>query len=156
VTRPTRPTRRTAGAAGAAVAAPVDATRLYVALGRLTRALRREATAPVSHGVLSALVTVVKEGPLRSGELAVREGVAPPSITKIVISLEQAGYVERGPDPEDGRAALISATATGRNLVESTRELRLHGLVRRIDELDPDVAAALMAAIPALEALAED
>jgi DNA-binding MarR family transcriptional regulator len=141
---------------GTAVAAPVDATRLYVALGRLTRALRREAAAPVSHGVLSALVTVVKEGPLRSGELAVREGVAPPSITKIVAGLEQASYVERVPDPEDGRAALISATPAGRALVESTRELRLHGLARRIDELPPDLAAALSAALPALEAIAEE
>lgn len=139
-----------------AVIAPVDATRLYVALGRLTRSLRREVAAPVSHGVLSALVTVVKEGPLRAGELAGREGVAPPSMTKVVTSLEQAGYVERVPDPEDGRAALISATAAGRRLVESTRKLRLHGLARRIDELDPELAAALTAALPALEALAED
>jgi DNA-binding MarR family transcriptional regulator len=139
-----------------AVAAPVDSTRLYVALGRLTRALRREATAPVSHGVLSALVTVVKEGPIRSGELAAREGVAPPSMTKVVAGLEQAAYVERVPDPEDGRAALISATTAGRALVESTRELRLHGLARRIEELPPDLAAALSAALPALEAIAED
>jgi DNA-binding MarR family transcriptional regulator len=138
------------------VESPVDATRLYVALGRLTRSLRREVAAPVSHGVLSALVTVVKEGPLRAGELAAREGVAPPSMTKVVASLEQAGYVERVPDPEDGRAALISATAAGRGLVESTRELRLLGLARRIEELEPGQAAALMVALPALEALAED
>lgn len=146
-------TRRTAAVA---VDSAVDTTRLYVALGRLTRSLRREAAAPVSHGVLSALVTVVKEGPIRSGELAAREGVAPPSMTKVVASLEQAGYVERVPDPEDGRAALISATAAGRGLVESTRELRLHGLARRIEALGVDEAAALMAALPALEALAED
>jgi DNA-binding MarR family transcriptional regulator len=139
-----------------AVESPVDTTRLYVALGRLTRSLRREAAASVSHGVLSALVTVVKEGPIRSGELAAREGVAPPSMTKVVASLEQAGYVERVPDPEDGRAALISATAAGRALVESTRELRLHGLARRIEALGADEAAALVAALPALEALAED
>ncbi|MFL6098955.1 MAG: MarR family winged helix-turn-helix transcriptional regulator [Actinomycetales bacterium] len=146
-------TRRTAAVA---VDSPVDTTRLYVALGRLTRSLRREAAAPVSHGVLSALVTVVKEGPIRSGELAAREGVAPPSMTKVVTSLEQAGYVERVPDPGDGRAALISATVAGRALVESTLELRLHGLTRRIEALGPDEAAALVAAMPALEALAED
>ena len=149
-------TRRTRRSADTAVFAPVDTTRLYVALGRLTRALRREAAAPVSHGVLSALVTVVKEGPVRSGELAAREGVAPPSMTKVVASLEQGGYVERVPDPEDGRAALISATRAGRALVESTRAMRLHGLARRIDALDPGQAAAIVAALPALEALAED
>jgi DNA-binding MarR family transcriptional regulator len=134
----------------------VEATRLYVALGRLTRALRREAGSPVSQGVLSALVTVVKEGPIRSGELSTREGVAPPSMTKVVVALEQLGFIERFPDPDDGRAALITATPTGRAVVESSREQRLHGLTRRLEALDADQLAALEAALPALEALAED
>jgi DNA-binding MarR family transcriptional regulator len=134
-----------------------DTTRLYVALGRLTRALRREAgSSPVSQGVLSALVTVVKEGPLRSGELSTREGVAPPTMTKVVVALEQQGFVERFPDPDDGRAALISATPAGRELVQSSREQRLHGLARRLESLTPEQVAALEAALPALEALAED
>lgn len=144
-------TRRTS------VLTETDATRLYVALGRLTRALRREsAESPVSHGVLSALFTLVKEGPLRSGELAAREGVAPPSMTKVVAALEQQGYVERVPDPDDGRAALISATEAGCALVQSSREQRLHGMARRLQSLDAAQLVALEAALPALEALAED
>jgi DNA-binding MarR family transcriptional regulator len=134
-----------------------DTTRLYVALGRLTRTLRRESgDAPVSHGVLSALFTVVKEGPMRSGELAAREGVAPPSMTKVVAALESGGYVERTPDPLDGRASLIRATRAGRTLVESSREQRLHSLARRIEALDEDQLATLEAALPVLEALAEE
>jgi DNA-binding MarR family transcriptional regulator len=135
----------------------LEATRLYVALGRLVRSLRREGGGlPVSQGVFSALVTVVKEGPLRAGELAAREGVAPPSMTKVVAALEQQGLVERLPDPDDGRAALISTTAAGRELVDSSRAQRLHGLARRLEGLDPDQLAALEAALPVLEALAED
>jgi DNA-binding MarR family transcriptional regulator len=135
----------------------VATTRLYLALARITRSLRRDVgTAPVSQGVLSALVTVDREGPLRCGELATREGVAPPSMTKVVAALEQQGFVERLADPEDGRAALISATAAGRALVRSSREQRLHGLARRIEALEPDQLAALEAALPALEALADD
>jgi len=119
--------------------------------------LRREAGgSPLSQGVLSALFTVVKEGPLRSGELSTREGVAPPSMTKVVVALEQQGFIERVPDPEDGRAALISATATGRELVETSRAHRLDGLARRLAALEPDQLAALEAALPALEALAVD
>jgi len=134
-----------------------DTTRLYVALGRLTRALRREAGgSPVSQGVLSALFTVVKDGPLRSGELSASEGVAPPTMTKVVAALEQQGFVERFPDPDDGRAALISATPAGRELVESSRAQRLQGLARRLEALDPGQLAALEAALPALEALAAD
>jgi DNA-binding MarR family transcriptional regulator len=144
-------TRRTVAPAAA------DTTRLYVALGRLTRSLRREsADAPISHGLLSALFTVVKDGPLRSGELATRESMTPPSMTKVVAALESAGYVERTADPLDGRAWLIGATRSGRTLVESSREQRLHGLARRLESLDPDQIEALMAALPALETLAND
>jgi DNA-binding MarR family transcriptional regulator len=135
----------------------VEANRLYVALGRLVRSLRREGGGlPISQGVFSALVTVVKEGPLRAGELAAREGVAPPSMTKVVTALEQQALVERLPDPDDGRAALISATADGRDLVESSRAQRMHGLARRLEGLDAAQLAALEAALPVLEILAED
>ncbi len=144
-------TRRTAALPEA------DTTRLYVALGRVTRSLRREsAETPVSLGLLSALFTLTKEGPLRPGELATREGIAAPSMTKTVTALESGGYVERTADPLDGRAWLIRATPAGRKLVESVREQKLHGLARRIEALEPEQVAALMAALPALEALASD
>jgi DNA-binding MarR family transcriptional regulator len=150
-TRGARPTRRTE------VLPAADTTRLYVALGRLTRSLRREsADAPVSHGLLSALFTLVKEGPLRSGELAAREGMAPPSMTKLVTALEAGGYVERTVDPLDGRAWLLRATTSGRTLVESSREQRLHGLARRLEALGPEQVEALLAALPAIEALAAE
>jgi DNA-binding MarR family transcriptional regulator len=150
-------TRRTPVLPAPEAAPDLEATRLYVALGRLVRSLRREGGGlPISQGVFSALVTVVKEGPLRAGELAAREGVAPPSMTKVVAALEQQALVERLPDPDDGRAALISATAAGRELVDSSRAQRMHGLARRLEALDPDQLAALEAALPVLETLAED
>lgn len=144
-------------AAVLANASDLEATRLYVALGRLVRSLRREGGGlPVSQGVFSALVTVVKEGPMRAGELAAREGVAPPSMTKVVTALEQQQLVERLPDPADGRAALIAATDAGREMVESSRAERMHGLARRLQALDGDQLAALDAALPVLEILADD
>jgi DNA-binding MarR family transcriptional regulator len=144
-------TRRTAALPEA------DTARLYVALGRVSRSLRRDsAEMPISLGLLSALFTLTKEGPLRPGELAAREGIAAPSMTKTVTALESGGYVERTADPVDGRAWLIRATAAGRRLVESTQEQKLHGLARRIEALEPEQTAALMAALPALEALAAD
>ena len=134
-----------------------DTARVYVALGRVSRSLRRDsAEMPISLGLLSALFTLTKEGPLRPGELAAREGIAAPSMTKTVTALESGGYVERTADPIDGRAWLIRATAAGRKLVESTQEQKLHGLARRIEALEPEQVVALMAALPALEALAAD
>jgi DNA-binding MarR family transcriptional regulator len=134
-----------------------DTARVYVALGRVSRSLRRDsAEMPISLGLLSALFTLTKEGPLRPGELAAREGIAAPSMTKTVTALESGGYVERTADPVDGRAWLIRATAAGRKLVDSTQEQKLHGLARRIQALEPEQVTALMAALPALEALAAD
>ncbi|RLV50107.1 MarR family transcriptional regulator [Nocardioides mangrovicus] len=134
-----------------------DAGRLYVALGRISRAVRRDSPdASVGHGALSALATLVQDGPQRLGTLAGTEGVSAPSMSRIVASLEQLGYVARTPDPDDGRAALVGASDAGRELVAGRRSDKLSALRTRIERLDPDARDALAAALPALEALAAD
>lgn len=134
----------------------VDAVaRLYLALGRINRALRRDATAaPVGHGGLSALAALTQEGPLRVGELAVREGVGAPTMTRLVAVLEQQGHVKREPDPRDGRASVVRVTASGAEVVSEGRAARLAALRRRVDALGPQDRALIAAATPALEALA--
>ncbi|MGI8577734.1 MAG: MarR family winged helix-turn-helix transcriptional regulator [Nocardioidaceae bacterium] len=132
-----------------------DASRLYLALGRLNRALRREAVdAPLGHGALSALATLVQHGTMRLGELAEAEGVSAPSMTRIVTSLEGLGATRRTQDPKDGRAFLVQATPSGRRLVDTGRAVRMRALCERVDSLPEDQREALMAAVPALEALA--
>ncbi|HSS68173.1 MAG TPA: MarR family transcriptional regulator [Nocardioidaceae bacterium] len=134
--------------------APDDATRLYVSLGRVTRALRRAAAgSPVGHGALSALATLVTEGPMRLGELAVIEGVSPPSMTRIVATLESQGHLRRTSDPADGRASLVEATSSGRRLVITGREARITSLSQRLTALPDDQRKRLLDALPALEAL---
>ena len=132
------------------------AGRLYLALGRITRVLRREASSPIGHGALSALVTLSQQGPMRLGELAAQEGVAAPSMTRIVASLEQAALVRRTQDPADGRAYLVQATADGEGLVLAGRAARMVALRTRLEGLPPDQQAAVLAALPALEALSSD
>jgi DNA-binding MarR family transcriptional regulator len=65
-----------------------------------------------SHSV-SVLRTVDPEG-TRPGELARRAGVSPQAMAEFVRYLEERGYVERVPDPTDGRARLVRLTARGR------------------------------------------
>jgi DNA-binding MarR family transcriptional regulator len=136
------------------VTAPDEATRLYVSLGRVTRALRRASSgSPVGHGALSALATLVADGPMRLGELAIVEGVSPPSMTRIVATLESQGHLRRAPDPADGRAFLVEATASGRRLVVTGREARITSLSKRLATLPVDDRQRLLDALPALEAL---
>ena len=132
------------------------AARLYVALARLVRVLRRTGTAEVSPGALSALAALSASGPMRQGDLAVREGVAAPTMTRIVAGLEEAGYVRRGPDPQDGRAVLVQLTEEGAALLVGERSTRSRELRRRVEALPAADRAALVAALDALEQLGRD
>ena len=133
-----------------------DVARLYLALGRLTRAIRRDSSeALVGHGALSALATLIAEGPQRAGTLAETEGVTAPAMTRILNSLDELGYVERRPDPADRRASLVEATAQGRDLVTSGRSLRLRALRDRLATLPDDERAVLLEALPVFEKLGD-
>jgi DNA-binding MarR family transcriptional regulator len=144
-------------AARATGGAPDDAAaRLYVAIGRLVRMLRRTGTADVGPGAFSALAALNAAGPLRPGDLAAREGVSPPTMTRIIASLEAAGLAERADDPQDRRAVLVAATAAGSALIQGESYARSSALRRRVAGLAPADRAALVAALPVLEALGRD
>src|SRR6478609_1289905 len=83
------------------------AGRLALAVGRLNRRIR-SSTGGLSHGQLSALSTIVRNGPLRPSELAAIEVAAAPTITRIVAELETRGLVERTPDPQDRRSLFVT------------------------------------------------
>lgn len=137
--------------------APDDvAGRLFVALAQLNRRLRREAPTSLSHGSITALATVSREGPLRLGDLALAEGVRAPTMTRIVDALVGEGMVERVPDPADGRACLVRATPDGDAVLRGARTARSQVLSARLDRLSGAQRDALVAALPALEALCLD
>lgn len=134
-----------------------DVARLYLAVGRLNRALRRDAPdAAVGHGALSVLATLLHSGPLRLGTLAEIEGVSAPAMTRIVTSLEDLGHVRRTPDPADRRAQLVAVTASGDELVSQGRSQRLRALEARLARLSAADRRRLLEAVAALEALGED
>jgi DNA-binding MarR family transcriptional regulator len=104
---------------------------------------------------LSALYKVDVYGPLRLGDLAAREQVAPPTMSRVVASLMAAGLVRRRHDPASARSSLISTTARGRRQIDVVRRDRTDVMTCRLTKLAPDHQRALAAALPALEALAE-
>jgi DNA-binding MarR family transcriptional regulator len=94
---------------------------------------------------------------MRLGDLAAREGVAPPTLSRIIAALVESGLVLREADPQDGRASLVRATAEGERVMAGVRSDRLHELHNRLERLTEEQRTALAAAVPALEALvAED
>jgi DNA-binding MarR family transcriptional regulator len=130
--------------------------RLYLAVGRLSRSLRQAGVPGPGHGAISALATLVISGQLRLGDLAAKEGVAAATMSRIIASLVEAGYVSRESDPVDRRAWLAKATEEGERLVSGVRSTRVQELNRRLDRLSPEHREALTAALPALEALIAD
>ena len=128
--------------------------RLAIAVGRLNRRLRA-ANGGLSHGLLSALATVSKLGPIRLAELARLESVSAPSATRLVAELENKGLVVRETDPADGRAVLISITDRGEELILRARAARAAMIEELFEHLGDDEVAAIRAALPALERAVE-
>ncbi|MGH3495189.1 MAG: MarR family winged helix-turn-helix transcriptional regulator, partial [Sciscionella sp.] len=73
--------------------------------------------------------------------------------SRMITVLVDSGFVRRTPDPQDGRASLVAATAEGERVVSGTRSDRMRELARRIDSLTVEQRIALAQALPALEAL---
>jgi DNA-binding MarR family transcriptional regulator len=133
-----------------------EVSRVRLAVLRLARRIRQHANAGVTPSQLSALAAVDRYGPLGLGELAAIEAVRPPSITRVVAALEEAGLVRRGHPPGDRRAAVVGVTPAGARLLEDVRQQRDAWLAARIARLDAAETAALTAALPVLERLLED
>lgn len=132
------------------------AARLYLALGRMARWLRRAGEGDLGPGTFSALATLSRYGPMRLGDLAAREGVAPPTLTRIVAALEESGLVVRQTDPDDRRAVLVAATDEGAALTAGVRSARSAALHERMLALPAADRAVLLAVVPVIEALAGD
>jgi DNA-binding MarR family transcriptional regulator len=135
--------------------AAIDATRLRVAIARLSRRLRHHQLAGLTPTQLSALATVERSGPLRLGDVAAAEGIAPSTLTRIVTALEECGYVKRCAVPGDARASTLAITPRGHQVLERIRQETTATLTESLTMLDPDQITALATAIPALEQLAE-
>ena len=139
-----------------ATAGPALSSELRIAVMRLARRLRQErATDTYTVSQLSALATLDRDGALTLGALAAAEKVQPPSMTRIVASLEQAGLVSRTPHPTDGRQVLLAATPAGSKLLAADRKRRDAWLACRLAELDAEDRTTLQRAAEILGRLAQ-
>lgn len=91
--------------------------------------------------------------PRRITELAACEGVTQPAITLLVNRLERRGLVTRGPDPDDGRAVLVTVTSEGQKVFEHLRAECRALLHEEMATLPDDDVAALARAVEILDGL---
>lgn len=131
----------------------IDVARLRVAILRLSRQLRKHDLADLTPTQLSALATVAHDGPLRLGDLAAAERIAPSTLTRLVSALEERGYLSRSGVPGDARAFVVAITEQGTQILDKIRQETMTLLTGHLLKLPPDQLAALSDALPALEHL---
>jgi DNA-binding MarR family transcriptional regulator len=133
------------------------ASDLSLAVMRLARQLRfRRPESPVSLSQLSALATLAKEGAMTPGALALRERVRPPSMTRVIASLAELGFVARDAHPADGRQVLVSVSASGAELIDAERRASQEWLKARLSQLNADQRSALLVAADLMSALVDE
>jgi DNA-binding MarR family transcriptional regulator len=107
------------------------ASELRDVLGRLIRRLRAEHRFPLSHGAV--LGRLDREGSQSVSDLAKSERMRPQSMAQTVSELEADGLVERRPDPDDRRRALVQLTGHGKTVLEADRRAREGWLAQAIE-----------------------
>jgi DNA-binding MarR family transcriptional regulator len=134
---------------------PSLASRLRLAVVRLNRRLRAQRTnSSVTLTQVSALSALRKCGPLTPGELAAKEGVQPPSMTRVIAALEDYGFVSRRPHPTDGRQAIVELTEQGTAYLRAEVSAREAWLDSRLAELDDDDRELLARAAEIIDRMA--
>lgn len=132
------------------------ASALRSSILRLSRQIRfqRADDAELTANQLGVLGTLSKHGPMTIGDLAAHERVKPPSMTRIVSNLEEAGMVRRTPAETDKRQVRVELTPAAGSLILANRRRRDEWLQRKLKTLTPEERDILRKAAPVLERLA--
>ncbi|MFI8565422.1 MarR family winged helix-turn-helix transcriptional regulator [Rhodococcus sp. NPDC078407] len=129
---------------------------LSVSAMRLVRRLRLRHSSdrlPVAH--LSILTTLLREGPMTTGELAARERIKPPSVSRSSHSLVESGLISREPHTTDGRQVVLQLTDAGTAAAREEVAAREIALAEQLQNLSPQERETLAAAASILSEIVE-
>lgn len=131
------------------------AARLRAAVIPLSRVLRVSADVltPTEQSVLGV---TYRHGPLAMRDLAERERLSPPMISRVVSSLEGREFLERVPSEEDRRVCRVRVSDAGKAWISQYRGVSNAWLADRLSGLSDDERAVLAAAVPLLELLIDE
>jgi DNA-binding MarR family transcriptional regulator len=122
-------------------------------MGQLIRRLRRENLFPLNQA--SVLGRLDRCGSQSVSDLAAAERVRPQSMAQTVGDLEADELVERKPDPDDRRRALVILTAAGKSRIEADRRAREGWLVKAFEEMPETDLAAIERSVEILRRVAD-
>ena len=122
-------------------------------MGQLIRRLRKENLFPLHQA--SVLGRLDRCGSQSVSDLAAAERVRPQSMAQTVGDLEGEGLVDRKPDPDDRRRALVTITAAGKSRIEADRRAREGWLVKAFEEMPETDLAAIERTVEILRRVAD-
>ena len=131
------------------------AVRLRALVTRLNRKLRQQALGSVSPAQASLLAMADRLGSPTLGELARAEQIQPPTTTRLVGTMVEAGLLARFEEPSDRRISRVRLTPAGRRELDRIRKLKTAYLVEQIGSLDETDRARVAELVDLLERLAE-
>jgi DNA-binding MarR family transcriptional regulator len=131
------------------------AARLRLAINRMARRLRQQASADLGPASVAALATIERSGPLTPSELARIETIQRPTATRILSRLTEDGLVTRASDPADGRSSIVAITKEGRAALTRLRKLKTAYLAKELRKLSEEDVATLGRAAEILEQMLE-
>ena len=122
-------------------------------MGQLIRRLRKENLFPLHQA--SVLGRLDRCGSQSVSDLAAAERVRPQSMAQTVGDLEGERLVDRKPDPDDRRRALVTITAAGKSRIEADRRAREGWLVKAFEEMPETDLAAIERTVEILRRVAD-
>lgn len=118
---------------------------LEAEFGRLFQQVRRVISASAERlspgmlpGTYKVFTTIVREGSVTLSSLAETLVADKGQTSRTVRELESLGFIERTPDPEDGRSSRIAPTAWGLERLAEAREPHKDGLLQSLAEWPVD------------------
>jgi DNA-binding MarR family transcriptional regulator len=132
------------------------AARLRRSITRLNRRLRQGSLGGISPAQVSMLASIEKLDRPSLGDLALVEQVQPPSVTRMVRTLEEAGLITTSPDADDRRCTRATVTAQGRRELNAIRRRKTEFLEEKLRSLSPEEQSRAESLVELLEHLLED
>ena len=162
---PVAPTARSAAAPvapsaphGPTATDPAQVQRLTDVVTQLRRALRSSIRTDYPWESLPMaqveLLQTLALGPMRVGELAARQRLAPNTVSGLIGKLLDSGFVDRQADPGDRRTARIALTDAGRRQLLDWQRAHERRMATALSRLSTEDNASVMDALGGLERLA--
>lgn len=111
---------------------------LFTQMRRLYAEVAERFSPGMLPGTYKVFSMIAHHGPATAGSLGERLHVDKSQMSRTIRELEELGFIQRSPDPADGRVSIITATDAGRERLEIARGSEGNRLARTLDSWQVD------------------